>query len=47
VIYRLIDPWQRKANMTRPCRLLAVSRSGFYSARHRRQAPPAICSDSV
>jgi transposase InsO family protein len=41
VIQQMIDPWQKKANTARLCRLLGVSRSGLYAARRRRKAPRA------
>jgi putative transposase len=47
VIYRLIAQWQQKAEVKRMCRLLDVSRSGFYAARQRQQLPPKLCADSV
>lgn len=37
----MIDQWQEKAETTRLCNLLGVSRSGVYTARHRRQRPRA------
>jgi putative transposase len=45
--YRLIDDLQRKAvPVAHSCRVLGVSRSGFYEARHR-SAKPIICKTSV
>lgn len=45
--YRLIDELQKKAlNVAQCCRVLRVSRSGFYEAR-RRAAQPAVCKASV
>ncbi|WP_440962797.1 IS3 family transposase [Massilia sp. GER05] len=45
--YRLIDELQKKAlNVAQCCRVLGVSRSGFYEAR-RRAAQPAVCKASV
>jgi len=41
VIQQVIDQWQKKADTARLCRLLSVSRSGVYAARHRRKAPRA------
>lgn len=37
----MINQWQEKAETTRLCRLLSVSRSGVYAARHRRHRPRA------
>lgn len=39
MIHKLIAQWQKKADTTRLCRLLGVSRSGLYAARRRQQAP--------
>jgi len=45
--YRLIDDLQKKAvPVAHSCRVLGVSRSGFYEARHRC-AKRAICTTSV
>jgi len=45
--YRLIDELQKKAlSVAQCCRVLGVSRSGFYEAR-RRAAQPAVCKASV
>jgi putative transposase len=47
VIYRLIAQWQQKAEVKRLCRLLEVSRSGYYAAQQRWQVPPKLCAASV
>ncbi|EIM00476.1 transposase [Rhodanobacter thiooxydans LCS2] len=47
MIYRMIDQWQEKAELTQLCRVLEVSRSGFYAARRRWHATPAICATGV
>jgi hypothetical protein len=45
--YRLIDELQKKAiPVEQSCRVLGVSRSGFYEAR-RRSAKPIVCKVSV
>jgi putative transposase len=45
--YRLIDQLQKKAiPVQQSCRALAVSRSGYYAARHR-PAKPVLCKTSV
>ena len=45
--YQLIDELQKKAiPVAQSCRVLAVSRSGFYAAR-RRLARPVFCKTSV
>lgn len=41
MIQQMINQWQEKAETTRLCRLLSVSRSGVYAARHRRHRPRA------
>lgn len=43
----MIDQWQEKAGIASLCRVLDVSRSGFYAARQRRHATPSLCTDSV
>ena len=45
--FALIDQMQRRdVPVTQSCRVLGVSRAGFYEAR-RRFAQPEICTDSV
>jgi len=45
--YRLIDELQTKAvPVAQTCRLLGVSRAGFYEAK-RRAAAPMFCKASV
>jgi len=41
VIQQVIQQWQEKAETTRLCRLMGVSRSGVYAARRRQQTPRA------
>lgn len=41
MIQQMIQQWQEKAETTRLCRLMGVSRSGVYAARRRQQAPRA------
>jgi transposase InsO family protein len=42
--YRCIDQLQQKANGVAPlCRLLGVSRSGYYAARRRSSQPTKLC----
>jgi putative transposase len=43
VIHEVIAQCAEKATITRLCRLLQVSRSGFYEAMRRRSQPPAAC----
>ena len=46
--YRLVQQLQEKAvAVTHSCRVLAVSRSGYYEAKRRRLRPPVVCSLSV
>ena len=47
MIYRLIAQWQQKADVMRMCRLLGVSRSGYYAAQQRLRAAPKVCAASV
>jgi transposase InsO family protein len=47
VIHRVIAGWQKKAEVARLCKLLGVSRSGYYAARERQRRPVAVCVDSV
>lgn len=46
MIYTLVDQWQQKAAVTHACRVLDVSRSGYYAARARAKAP-VVCAVSV
>ena len=44
MMYRCIDQLQQKANGVAPlCKLLGVSRSGYYAARARARGPVAAC----
>ena len=48
--FQLIERLQQKDNavpVEQFCRVLAVSRSGYYAHRKRRQTPPAVCEASV
>lgn len=46
--YRCIDQLQTKAvNVASLCRLLSVSRSGYYAARTRSKSPQKICPTTV
>lgn len=42
----MIEQWKKKADIAGLCRLLGVSRSGFYAARRRAQAP-RVCELSA
>lgn len=41
-----MDQWQQKASVTQACRLLSVSRAGYYAAKKRPESP-AICAESA
>jgi putative transposase len=46
--YRLIQQMQQKAiPAMHACRVLQVSRSGFYAAQRRWQRPVTLCRSSV
>ena len=48
--FQLIEQLQQKDNavpVAQLCRVLEVSRSGYYAARKRRQIPPPVCQASV
>lgn len=46
--YQLVEQLQQKAvPVNQLCRVLALSRSGFYTARKRAQVQPAVCEASV
>ena len=47
MIYRLIAEEQQKAMTTRLCRLLGVSRSGYYAARYRQSQPIKACPVAI
>lgn len=46
MIYTLVDQWQQKAAVTQACRVLGVSRSGYYAAKVRAKTP-VICAATV
>jgi putative transposase len=46
--YQLVEDLQKKAiSVSQACRVLDVSRSGYYAAAKRSQAEPAVCAQSV
>ncbi len=46
--FQLVEQLQQKAvRVNQVCRVLDVSRSGYYTARRRAQVPPAVCEASV
>ena len=47
MIHQFIIRWSGKAPVKQLCRLLQVSRSGYYAARHRASLAPTICAQSV
>ena len=46
MIYELVDQWQQKATVAQACRVLNVSRSGYYSAK-LRSGTSVICAATV
>lgn len=46
MIYKMVDQWQEKAAVTQACRVLNVSRSGYYAAR-KRVKTPVVCATTV
>ena len=46
MIYELVDQWQQKATVSQACRVLNVSRSGYYSAK-LRSGSSVICAAAV
>ena len=46
--YQLVEALQKKAiSVSQACRVLDVSRSGYYAAAKRSQAAPMVCADSA
>ena len=46
--HQLVDELQKKAiSVSQACRVLHVSRSGYYSATKRAHAAPTVCADSI
>lgn len=46
--YQLVEDLQKKAiSVSQACRVLDVSRSGYYAATKRRQAAPVMCAESA
>ncbi len=46
--YQLVEDLQEKATtVNQACRVLYVSRSGYYAAARRRQAAPVVCTESA
>lgn len=46
--YQLVEELQKKAvSVTQSCRVLEISRTGFYGARSRAQVAPKVCATSV
>jgi putative transposase len=43
--YQLVEDLQKKAiSVSQACRVLEVSRSGYYAAAKRLQAAPVVCA---
>lgn len=47
MIHQLITQWAGKAPIQQLCRVLHVSRSGYYAALQRVHKAPAVCTDSI
>lgn len=47
MIHDLIAHGEKKADISRVCRVLGVSRSGYYAARARRSQAPRVCAQSL
>ena len=46
--YQLVEELQKKAvTVTQSCRILEISRSGYYAHRQRALAAPTVCATSV
>ena len=46
--YQLVEDLQKKAvTVSQACRILEVSRSGYYAAVKRRRTAPRACAASV
>lgn len=46
--YQLVAQWQEKAiPVQQACRVLGVSRSGYYASLHRARQPAKVCADTV
>lgn len=46
--YQLVKQWQEKAiTVQQACRVLGVSRSGYYASRQRAQAPAKLCAHTL
>lgn len=46
MIYKIVDQWQQKAAVAQACRVLDVSRSGYYATR-KRVKTPVVCATTV
>lgn len=47
MIHELITRWEGKAAVKQLCRVLQVSRSGYYAARRRLEQAPQVCRESI
>lgn len=47
MIDELIASGEKKAGVSRACRVLGVSRSGYYAARSRQRRAPRVCAQSL
>lgn len=46
MIYSVVDHWQKKAAISQACRVLGVSRAGYYAAK-QREKQDVTCATSV
>ncbi len=47
MIHQLVTQWAGEAPINQLCRVLEVSRSGYYAARQRASRAPVACTESV
>ena len=47
MIHQLVTQWAQEAPIKQLCRVLDVSRSGYYSSQQRASRAPLACTDSV
>lgn len=47
MIHELITQWAGKAPIKQMCRVLEVSRSGYYASRQRASRAPVVCAESI
>ena len=47
MIHQLVTQWAQEAPIKQLCRVLDVSRSGYYASQQRASRAPLACTDSV